>query len=179
MDSISCRKQLRIARACLALAVVAAAFSWFLPWEIIGDQFFPRDKTITARGMLNAASFGTSPLPVPTFAEFCVVVIMMELALVLSFLAAPFVAEVLTRSRLLKWLWIFVDLGMFICLLVGWNKVKYTFFALSDWDLYFEHRCYLPGFYFGTAAAFLHFIGLILIPSAKSLLQTGVVAEPL
>ena len=41
------------------------------------------------------------------------------------------------------------------------------------------HLWFLPGFYLASAATFLHFLGLVLIPSAKPLQQTGVPADRL
>ena len=173
MDAITYKKRLQLARLLLVLAIPAAIFAWFLDWEMVSAkwlslQMIPR----STRMVLRAAVYGIVPdnyrlVPI----ELVALQYFVSLLIVVTIVAPSFLANWLARASLLKWLWILVDSGGVVGLTVSYLKVS-DYFFVTGWTVEPTpelHLGFLPGFYLACLAALLHFVGLLLIPSARSL----------
>jgi len=169
MDSTSYTKQLRTARALLTLAVLVAALAWFLPRNTLkwGSYKYP---SVSASELLHASIVGIFPDANPSLYELKTACIAMTSLIVLTLAAAPFAVGFLPKAPLLKWLWILVDLGLVVGLSIGWHIGReFYFMSLTVEYIPDVYARSSPGFYLAGLAALLHFTGLFLIPSAKSL----------
>jgi hypothetical protein len=184
MTSIAYHQRLRIARVTLVLAIFAALLAWVLPFDVGAKGYFggyvtsqvefTRHTTI----LLKVTSY--TMLELLQLAD-CTGFIGMRVAyyvtvglLCLILLAGPFCVGWIPRANLMRWLWIAVDLGVIAALIYGWSRSEWYFITgfTSGPPPTAIHLRFLPGFYLACLAAFLHFTGLLLIPSAKSLDQT-------
>jgi hypothetical protein len=174
MDASTYKKRLQLARLLLVLAIPAAILAWFLDWEMVTATWpslpmIPRSTQMVFR----AAVFGIipdsyhGPLPI----EMMLLRYSVLLLFVATAVVAPLLVSWLARANPLRWLWILVDAGAVVGLTVGYRKVS-DYFFITGWTvepLPEIHVYFLPGFYLACLAGFLHFTGLLLIPSAKSL----------
>jgi len=156
------------------LAIPAAILAWFLDWEMVTATWpslpmIPRSTQMVFR----AAVFGI--IPENYHRAVPIELIALRYSVLLFFVAtavtAPLLVSWLSRATLLRWLWMLVDSGVMAGLTVGYRKVS-DYFFITGWTvepLPELHVYFLPGFYLACLAALLHFAGLLLIPSARSL----------
>lgn len=180
MHSIAYHQRLRIARATLVLAIVAALLAWVTPLDVVAPGKLGRPVTShvqytrSTSALLRVNLFALSqllpaghyPSDIETRLAYYAIVVFLSLYLV----AAPFCVAWIPRANLMKWLWILIDLGVVAALIYGWREADYYYITgISSGSFSTSiHLHFLPGFYLACLAALLHVTGLFLIPSAKS-----------
>ncbi len=179
MTSFAYHQRLRIARATLVLAIVAALLAWVCPFDVAAPGMMgrpvssPDEYTRSTSSLLRVNVFALSQLTgyYPGLTETRLTYYALVVFLSLNLLVAPVSMAWLPRANLMKWLWILVDLGVVLALIHGWGESEYCYsYAIGAGGVStYIHLRYLPGFYLACLAALLHITGLILIPSARSL----------
>jgi hypothetical protein len=174
MDASTYKKRMRLAKLLLTGSVFAAILSLFLPWDRLdffhswGSKTNVTESRSTLLVMLDASLRISKYLGCSSYWNYTVA----RLALLLigfSFLLAPVYTLWLSRSTLLKISWITLSTCLLVAFVVGWLRPEKSFSGLFQLMETHRHTQFLSGYYFAWAAVILHFVGLCLIPSAKSL----------
>lgn len=167
-------KRIRMAKLLLTGAVLAAIASLCFPWDRLESIFYglavsnvTEDRSTLL--VVMASSLGICPR-IWGLAGFVYPVARLALVLLASsFLFAPFHISCISRMTLLKVFWIMLDFFLLAAFIGGRFGASKHYLEFHNLERLYRHLHFLPGFYLAILAALLHFAGLLLIPSSRSL----------
>jgi hypothetical protein len=182
MDASTYKKRMRLAKLLLTGSVFAVILSLLFPWDRLefisyrGSASNVTEKRSTALVVM-VASLGISH-NFWGLSHFRYPVARVALVLIATtFLFAPIYACWISRMTFMRAFWITLDYFLLAAFIGGWFEAKKHYFVLFDFEQTHRHLHYLSGVYFAILAVLLHFAGMLLIPSAKSLDRPAVPAS--
>ncbi|OYV05228.1 MAG: hypothetical protein CFE26_12695 [Verrucomicrobiales bacterium VVV1] len=182
MDASTYKKRMRLAKLLLTGSVFAMILSLVFPWdrlEFISYRGSASNVTETRSTSLvvMAASLGISH-NFWGLSHFRYPIARVALVLIATtFLFAPIYTSWLSRMTPLKASWITLDYFLLAAFIGGWFGAEKHYISLFDFEQTHRHLHFLAGLYFAILAVLLHFAGLLLIPSARSLDRPAVPAS--